>query len=97
MNLEEPAIDVFLTNSDPAATQVTSSLKTTGATVYCIVPGGLTGPQQLTPGQGFGNENLTGVFDFILQPASMARRAPLASTVTGNGNGPTPLAKSPAP
>ena len=97
MNLEEPAIGVFLTNSDPTATEVTSYLKTTGATVYCIVPGGLTGPQQLSIVQGFGNENRTGVFDFILQPASMARRAPLASTVTGNGNGPTPLAKSPAP
>ena len=87
MDLEEPAMGVFLTNSDGTATQVASYLKTTGATVYCIVPGGLTGPQQLSIVQGFGNENRTGVFDFILQPVSMARRAPLSSTVTVNGNG----------
>ena len=87
MDLEEPAMGVFLTNSDGTATQVASYLKTTGATVYCIVPSGLTAPQQISIVQGFGNENRTGVFDFLLQPVSMARRAPLSSTVTGNGNG----------
>ena len=87
MDPEALRTGVFFTNSAGIATPVASYLKTTGATVYCIVPGGLTGPQQLSIVQGFGNENRTGVFDFILQPVSMARRAPLSSTVTVNGNG----------
>ena len=55
MDPEEPAMGVFFTNSDGTANQVTSYLKTTGATVFCIVPSLLTGPQQISIVQGFGN------------------------------------------
>jgi hypothetical protein len=63
---------------------VTSYLKTKGQTVLCIVPAGLTGPQQVSIVQNFSGENRTGVFDFLLQPASATRRGPAPVTTLGH-------------
>jgi hypothetical protein len=44
---------VFFTNSTGTNVQAGSYLKTTGNTVYCNVPAGLSGPQQFSIVQSF--------------------------------------------
>ena len=88
MDIANSAQGLFLTDSTGHRTRVSGYLKTNGKTLYCIVPAGLTGPQQLSLVQSFGSEPRTGIYDFPLQPANMARRAPTVPATTGNGTGP---------
>jgi hypothetical protein len=89
MDAESPEQGVFLTNTSGVTVPVTSYLKTNGQTVLCIVPTGLTGPQQVSIVQNFSGENRTGVFDFLLQPASATRRGPAPLTTLGHAVAPS--------